>query len=280
MKKISYILLFVILSNVVKAQLEVASQENIQKFFQTKTYFVLEDDPFSECNVQLKSAAEKFWKLTPFEIINVAEYEKKKSNPSNSFVSIDEVYFDGQKNMTKYKFLCLYLGGKYKTDSDMPQLCTIPLAYSTEDESNYAYKIGTLLIFIQNHIQTINQHPELKKSSIIDYYQNNLGQLSSKTLYLIPEEIEPKLRTEQAFKKIYPYAFKFVTRNDIEKAIDERNENVVFLHKVGPGNKIGSKTYKILIDTKNATLYYFDNHTVSESKPDVFLEQDVKNLIK
>ncbi len=280
MKKISYILLFVILSNVVKAQLEVASQENIQKFFQTKTYFVLEDDPFSECNVQLKSAAEKFWKLTPFEIINVAEYEKKKSNPSNSFVSIDEVYFDGQKNMTKYKFLCLYLGGKYKTDSDMPQLCTIPLAYSTEDESNYAYKIGTLLIFIQNHIQTINQHPELKKSSIIDYYQNNLGQLSSKTLYLIPEEIEPKLRTEQAFKKIYPYAFKFVTRDDIEKAIDERNENVVFLHKVGPGNKIGSKTYKILIDTKNATLYYFDNHTVSESKPDVFLEQDVKNLIK
>ncbi len=261
------------------AQLEVPSAELIQKFYKTTTCFVLDDNPFSESNIQLKSAAEKFWKLTPYEIIGVEEYEKRRKQTKYSFVSIDEVYFDNTKNPVRYKFLCLYLGGNYATDSDMPQLTTIPLAYTNEEEANYAHKIGTLLIFLQQHIQTVQKNPQLKKSNIIEYYQQNLGTLKNKALWLVKDEVEPKLRNETFLKSIYPYNIKLVTHDDIEAAIDNRNPDVVFLHKVGTP-KNGSKTYKILIDTQNAQLYYFDYHTVSENKPDAFLETDLKKLIK
>ncbi len=277
------ILIYILILSIVSttyAQLEVPSNELITKFLKTKTYFVLDNDPFSECNIQLKSAAEKFWTLTQYEIIGVEEFEIRRKKTEYSFVSIDEVYFDNVKSPTKYKFLCIYLGGNYKTESDMPQLVTIPLAYTGEDESNYAYKIGTFLIFAQNHIQTLLKNPNFKKSDIIDYYNHNKASLENKTLYLVKEEIESQLQSEQVFKRIYPYSFKFVTREDIEQAIDNKDPNIAFLHKVGIGKKHGSKTYKIILDTKDAKIYYYNYHTVSQNKPDALLEMDVKDLIK
>ena len=162
----------------------------------------------------------------------------------------------------------------------MPQIVTLPLAYADDEESNYAYKIGTILIFTQNHIQTILENPELKKSNIIEFYNKNKGNLENKILYLVKEEVEPKLQSEQHFKRIYPYSFKFVTRDEIEQAIDTKNPDVAFLHKVGPGKKYGSKTYKIILGTKDSKIYYFDHHTVSQNNPDALLESDIKNLTK
>ncbi len=277
--KLLYILLFCTVTKTY-SQLETPNIELVKKFLNTKTCFVLDNDPFSECNIQLKTSAEKFWTLTPYEIIGLEEFEKRRKKNEYSFVSIDEVYFDNEKNPIKYKFLCIYLGGNYKTESDMPQIVTIPLAYAEDEESNYAYKIGTILIFAQNHIQTLLQNPDLKKFNIIEYYNKNKEKLENKTLYLLKDEVEPQLQSEIAFKRIYPYSFKFVTREEIEQAIDNKNPDVVFLHKVGPGKKYGSKTYKIILSTKDAKIYYFDYHTVSQNKPDAILESDIKNLIK
>jgi len=262
------------------AQFEVPNAEVIQEFFKTKTCFIIDDNPFSEANIQLKSAAQKFWKLTPFEFINLDEFEKRKKSSNYSFVSVDDVYFDSDKNATKYKFLCVYLGGNYKNESTMPQLCTVPLAYAEQEENEYAYKIGTLLLFAQNHIELIKNNPNLKKSNIIDYYNNNKGKLQTKTLYLIANEVEKKINNQASFKQIYPYSFKFVSQDEIERAIDEKASDVVFLHKVGPGKKHGYRTYQIILGTADANIYFYDYHTVDENNPDVLLEKEVKKMVK
>ena len=281
MRKISLICSLLLCFGSVWAQFEVPTADVIKVFFKTKTCFIIDDNPFSEVNIQLKSAAQKFWELTPFEFISVDEFEKRKKSSTYSFVSVDDVYFDSDKNSTKYKFLCVYLGGNFKTESNMLQLCTIPLAYSEQEENEYAYKIGTLLILAQNHIELVKNNPNLKKSNIIDYYNNNnKGKLQNKTLYLKANEVDKKINNQTAFKQLYPYSFKFVSQDDIEKAIDEKASDVVFLHKVGPGKKHGYHTYEIFLGTADATIYYYDYHTVDENNPDVLLEKEVKKMVK
>lgn len=261
-------------------QLEVPNQENIAAFLKTKTCFVLDEDPFSEANIQLKTAAQKFWKLTPYDFINVDEFEKRRKSPQYSFVSIDDVYYEQDKSGTKYKFLCVYLGGNYKIVSDMPKLCTVPLAYSSQEENEYAYKIGTLLIFAQNHLKLIHENPTLKKSNIIDFYNANKGDLKDKTWYILSSELESNINSEALFKKVYPYSFKIVSQDEIEKAIDEKNKDVVFLHKVGPGKKKGYRTYLILLGTQDAKIYYYDYHIVTDDSPDALLEKELRKMIK
>jgi hypothetical protein len=72
-----------------------------------------------------------------------------------------------------------------------------------------------------------------------------------------------------------------VTREEIRQAIIDRNEDIVFLHKVGPeGKKFKARSYKILIGAGDARFYYFDYHMVSDKNPDGFLISDLKKLAK
>jgi hypothetical protein len=68
---------------------------------------------------------------------------------------------------------------------------------------------------------------------------------------------------------------------DIEQAIKDRDEDVVFLHKVGPeGTKMDARCYNVIIGAADANFYYFDYHKISDKSPDGFLESDFKSLVK
>ncbi len=278
--KISNLLLFFIFSfSISIAQNTVGTPEQLKQFFKTKTLVVLDNDPFSESNIQLKSAVQNNWKLTEFEFINVDDYEKKIKNPNFSFLTIDVVYYEGDKSASKYNFLCIALGGNYKNESEMPQLCTIPLSYADAEQETYSYKIATMINFMQNHITLTSKNPELKNSNIIEYYKKNLSELQNKILYVAKDELEMRINTDEKFKKIYPYKFKIVSRDIIEDAIDNKNQDVVFLHKVGPEkNNNKAKCWNILIGASDAKLYYFDYHKIDEAHPDALLESELKKI--
>ena len=273
-----YVFLFTLYSF---AQNSVGTPDQLKIFLKSKTCIVFDEDPFSESNIQLKTAVEKSWKLTPYEFIDLETYEKRRKSQDYSFLSIDKVFYDGDKTAAKYNFLCLYLGGNYKIESDMPQLCTVPLSYADAEESTYAYKMGTMLTFIQNHILLTSQNTELKNSNIIEYYNKNLSDLKDKVLYLPKDELESKINSEEKIKKIYPYKFKIVSSDEIETAIDNKENNVVFLHKVGPGKKMDkARCWKIIMGAGDAKLYYFDYHKIDENHPNALLESDLKEMIK
>ncbi len=57
--------------------------------------------------------------------------------------------------------------------------------------------------------------------------------------------------TEEKIQEVYPHPFKLVKMADIEKAIEERNNDVIFLHLVGPaGTGPDARCYKILKGTR------------------------------
>lgn len=281
MKIASILLAFILIASISNAQKNVAKQDEIKAFFKTKTLVVLDESPFSEYNTIIKEAVKKSWKLTEFDFISNAEFEEKRSDKNYSFITLDEVYFDKDKTKAKYEFLCLSLGGNYKTTSDMPQLCTVPVSYFGVDEETYTYKLPTLIIFIQNHVLLTSENKDLNSANIINYYNKNLKSVKDKTFYVIKDELGPNVNTEAKIKKIYPYNFKIVSREEITKAIKTENDNIVFLHKIGPeGTKKKARCYNLIMGAKDAKLYYFEYHMINDKKPDGFTLKDFKKLAK
>jgi len=152
--------------------------------------------------------------------------------------------------------------------------------YFGVDEESYVYKIGTLINFMQNHVELTRDNPDLNSKNIITHYNKSLEDIKEKTLYLVKDEMSPEVNSESKVKAIYPYKFKFVTRDEVKEAIDNDSEDVVFLHKVGPeGTKRKARCFKVLIGAKDAKLYYFNFHMINDKNPDGLLLRDLKKIV-
>jgi hypothetical protein len=276
MKKTMTVIYAVIFMMPLFSQEYLPTRENLAAFFKTKTLVVLDQNPLNTYDSEIMEAMENEWTLTPFEFIKYDEFEKKRKDPQYSFLKLEN-----DKLNAVYKFLNLSLGGDYFSINQMPDIVSVPVAYNNVDEDSYNYKLGILVRFIQNHVNLINEHPEIISANIFKHYNDNKGDVKTKTLYLIAEELEPAINSRARISKIYPYNFKLVTQEEIKDAITNRDENVVFLHKVGPeGTRLDARCYKILIGAGDANFYYFDYHMINDKKPDGFLEDDLKKISK
>ena len=281
MKKTMTVIYAVIFMMPLFSQEYLPTRENLAAFFKTKTLVVLDQNPLNTYDSEIMEAMENEWTLTPFEFIKYDEFEKKRKDPQYSFLKLVNITYENDKLNAVYKFLNLSLGGDYFSINQMPDIVSVPVSYNNVDEDSYNYKLGILVRFIQNHVNLINEHPEIISANIFKHYNDNKGDVKTKTLYLIAEELEPAINSRARISKIYPYNFKLVTQEEIKDAITNRDENVVFLHKVGPeGTRLDARCYKVLIGAGDANFYYFDYHMINDKKPDGFLEDDLKKISK
>ena len=281
MKKTMTVICAVIFMMPLFSQEYLPTRENLAAFIKTKTLVVLDQNPLNTYDSEIMEAMENEWTLTPFEFIKYDEFEKKRKDPQYSFLKLVNITYENDKLNAVYKFLNLSLGGDYFSINQMPDIVSVPVAYNNVDEDSYNYKLGILVRFIQNHVNLINEHPEIISANIFKHYNDNKGDVKTKTLYLIAEELEPAINSRARISKIYPYNFKLVTQEEIKDAITNRDGNVVFLHKVGPeGTRLDARCYKVLIGAGDANFYYFDYHMINDKKPDGFLEDDLKKISK
>jgi len=282
MKKLLLIVSACLLSGALLAQVVyVPNKEDLGKLLNTKTYVVLEESPMSDFNFAIKEVMESNWTLTPFEFIKDSEFEKLSTNENFSFLYTSLLNFEKDKTESRYVFLHLSLGGANLSVDDLRDMVSVPLAYFGTDGENYIYKLGTIVRFMQNHIKLINEKPELISNNIFKFYNDNIKDIHTKTLYLVQDELSSEISTPARIKSVYPFKFKVVTREEINKAIEDRNDEVVFLHKVGPeGKKSEARCYKIVIGAADANFYYFDYHMITDKNPDGLLESDLKKMAK
>ena len=282
MRKIVFqALVLTLLTGNLFSQSYVPSQDDINAFFHTKTLVVLEDNPLLEYNSVIKDVMKQEWNITPYDFISKKEFEEKRLDPQYSFLYMTGVIFENDKTDAKYRFLHLSLGGDYFRLNQMPDIASVPLAYYNVEEDNYTYKLAILVRFIQNHALLIKEHPEIVSANVLNHYNDNMKDIKEKTLYVLEEELAPEVNSTARIKKVYPYSFRIVTKEDITEAIKDRDENVVFLHKVGPeGTKLDARCYNIVIGAADALFYYFDYHKISDKQPDGLLASDFKKMAK
>ena len=276
-------LLIVLFSFVqINAQREyLPTAEDLDHFHTTKTYVVLSDNPMAEYNFEIQDAVKKYWNITEYEFIKFDEFGEKSADKNASFLYVAAVNFEKDKSHTRYKFLCVSLGGDYVSIDDMKDVANLPLSYHGVDEDRYTYKLGTMVKFLQNHIKLITEDPSMVSQNVYKHYNENMADARQKTLYMLEEELDKPVSSEARIRQVYPYEVKIVEPEDIKELIMAGDENAVFLHKVGPeGKQMNARVYKILIGAADGKFYYFDYHKVNSKKPDAFLESDFKKLAK
>lgn len=257
----------------------VARPEDIKTFLKTTTYVVLEDNPMAEYNFMIKKAVENSWKITPYAFITASEFETMRNDISKSFLVKLQVKFSGDKLEATYNFLSVVLGAGVQKHTDLPDICSVPLSYTSVHEDSYTYKLESLIRFAQNHIKMLDANPQLISSNIFDHYNKNRKQMKGKELWLLEKDIEKNARGLAKIRKMYPHTVRMVTDEDIEKAIAEKNDKVVYLHKVGPeGTRLQARCYKMLIGAGDDQFYYFDYHMISKKRGDGFLAKDFKKI--
>ncbi|MCK5136528.1 MAG: hypothetical protein KAR19_12120 [Bacteroidales bacterium] len=282
MKKYTAFLLVMIPLLHLQAQREyLATAKDLNHFHTTKTYVVLSDNPMAEYNFEIQDAIKKYWNITEYEFLQHDDFGDKSVDKNASFLYLAAVNFEKDKSHTRYMFLCLSLGGDYKTIDDMKDIANLPLSYYGVDEDRYAYKLGTLVKFMQDHVRLITEKPDMVSQNVYKHYNDNMADVKGKTIYLVEEELDRNVASEAKIRSVYSNQVKIVDTDKIKELIMEGDENAVFLHKVGPeGKKMNARVYKILIGAGDAKFYYFDYHKVSAKKPDAFLESDFKKLAK
>ncbi|MCK4853031.1 MAG: hypothetical protein KAT31_02190 [Bacteroidales bacterium] len=280
MQRTVLFILLVSSSLLVSAQY-VPTTEDLDHFMKTKTLVVRDKNPLNTFDAEIEEVMAQEWNITEYEIIPFSEFEEKRMNPDYSFLFLTTVVFEKDKLNAKYRFLNVSMGGDYFHLNMMPDLVSVPVAYANVEDESYNYKLGILVRFIQQHLRLIHKHPEIISANVFKQYNDNMKDVKQKTLYLLENEMANDINSAAKIRDIYPYKFKLVSREDIRQAIQDRDDDVVFLHKVGPeGTRLEARCYKVLIGADDASFYYFDYHMISDKKPDGFLSKDLKKIRK
>ncbi len=281
MKKVLVNLVFLMLAVTASAQKNIPSEKDYQDFFNTKTFVVLDDNPLSDFNFMIKKVMPRVWNITDYEIISHAEFDEKRRDPSYSFIVTSTVTFDKDKTKARYTFVSLLMGKDVYSITDMPDLCSIPLSYLRVEDDSYAYKMEGFIKFMQDHVKLVSNNPKIINANMFKYYNKNVKSLNNKKLLLVKEDLTADVNTLSKIQKIYPYHVEIVTQEEVAKAIENKDPDAVYLHKVGPeGTKYKARCYKIVIGAADSNFYYFDWHMVTPKKRDGLLESDLKAMAK
>ena len=279
MKRFLVLLCLIGVSAATFAERYVSRPEDIRTFLGTTTYVVLEDNPMSEYNFKIKEAVERSWKITPFEFITATQFEEMRSDISKSFLVRLQIKFTGDKLEATYNFMSVVLGAAVKKHTDLPDICSLPLSYNSVGEENYAFKVEALIRLAQKHIKNLEANPKLIKKNIFKQYNKNSKLVKNKELWILEKDLDKSVRSLTDVRKNYPHSVKIVTPEDIEKAVNEKNPNVILLHKVGPdGTRLQARCYKLLIGAADGELYYYTYHMISKKNGDGFLAKDFKKI--
>jgi len=281
MKKILIFNVLLFIMSVSRGQAPFPNSSEIKQFIASKTCVIFESEPFSPFNMNIKQAMNEYWKITPFEFIGEADFEERRTDPEWSFVFVTETTFDKDKSNASYYFLNLLQGKDVKKLGEMPEICAVPLAFAGGDDVEYGYKLGAILLFIQNHARMISEEPSLTGRRYLTYYNKNVPQVTDKTILVVQEDLSPAINSIEKIRAIYKNRIEIVTGDEIIKAVQDKTPNTVILHKVGPaGNSNAGYTFKMLIGTDDSNMYYYNQHRIDRNNPDGLLPSDLKRLAR
>lgn len=278
--KLSVILLL-LSTTLLSGQAPFPNKDEIKQFTASKTCVVLELDQFSSYNVFIKEAVKTYWTMTPYELIDVKEFNKRRRDPAYSFIVLTQTNYEKDKANTLYNFLNLLQGKDVAKLGELPEICAIPLSFAGEDDYDYNYKFGAILMFMQKHAKMIADDPSLTGRKYLKYYNKNIPGVKNRTILVNQEDLAPEISTLEKIKTLYPHKIEIVPEEDIVKAIKEKTPNTLILHKVGPKEeKNAGLCFKMLIGTDDSDMYYYHQHKLSDSDPNGFLADDLKRLLK
>ena len=189
--------------------------------------------------------------------------------------------FEKDKSKSVFNFINLLEGKKVEKIGLMPEICAVPLSSADEDDLDYSYKLGAILLFMQKHARMISADPSLTGRRYLRYYNKNIPQIPGKLVLLKQSDLAPEIDTPEKIRAFTSNNIKIVSEDEIIKAVNEKAAGTLILHKVGPGkDKASGYCFKMLIGTDDSDMYYYNQHKIDKDNPDGLLALDLKRIIR
>jgi hypothetical protein len=252
-----------------------------EKFKSSETCVVMESNQISFYNAEIKNAVNQYWKVTPVKFITESEFNLTRTDPSRSFIVLTITNFSNDKSGSAYDFLNLLLGADVENLDELPEFCAIPLSFAGAPEEEYSYKLGLIIRFMQYHADLVMKNPTTSALRYLKYYNKNVPDIKGKTILVKEDDLAPEINTEERIRAYYPNSVRIVDEDEIMRAIEEKEKDVLIVHKVGPdGVKQTGTCMKMLIGTDDAVMYYYDSHLVDSKNANGLLISDLKRLAR
>jgi len=281
LKRSVFIAMLAVWSVILTAQAPFPNSEEIKQFTASKTCVVLEDKQFSPYNSFMRKAVKEFWTITPHEFIDLSEFNLRRADKGYSFIVLTQTNYENDKSNGLFDYINLLQGKDVDNLSQMPEICAVPLSFAGEDDLEYGYKLGAILLFMQKHAEMISEDPSLTGRKYLKYYNKYIPEVQNKTILVKEEDLAPSIASIGSIKAIYPNKIEIVTEEDIVEAVESKTPNTLILHKVGPVGEINSGyCFKMLIGTDDANMYYYNQHVIDRANPNGLLPADLKRLAR
>jgi len=271
--------LFLVAASLHAQQNKQVTKEQLELFKKSTTYVVMDNDPLLGYNITVKSAMEKYWKITPFKFISTDEFESQRKDKTKSFLLLTRTTLTKDKENTDYLYMNLLMGDNVENINDMPEILTLPISYTGVEENSYVYKMGVMVRFAQEHAKTLLASDRITQYRDLKYYNRNIRDIKKKILLLEKSDLAEEVNTIEKIKAIYPYDVRIVSSSEIEKAVMDRTPNTLIAHQISPGpeDKIG-RCYKIIYGVDDNKIYYYYFVKISDVRPSGFLAFDFKRF--
>lgn len=275
-KKCIFSLSFLLFNLALFSSPQLPSKQQIGMFKNSLTYVVLEDG-ISFYNASIKDAVQKYWKLTEYEFITPAEFEKRRTDSKYSFLVLTENIYDKDPGGVSYNCINLVLGDPKSTLTSMPEFCSIPLSYSGDIFADYEYAIPAIVKFIQKHAEKLETERFFISLEGLKFY-NGSTEFKDKVLLLNKEGMAKYVDSPERIKMVYPFYIKLLSAYEIAAEISSDPSNALFLFHVGPGENSGAgKCFEMIFDVEG-NLYYYNSRKITNDNKDGFNLNDFKNI--
>jgi hypothetical protein len=274
-RKCIFVLSLVLISIYAAANPPLATKQQIGMFKNSKTCVVM-DGGMSFYNTPVKDAVQKYWKSTEYEIIDQAEFEKRKTNTKYSFLVMMDGAYDKDPGGVSYNYMSLVLGDGSGNLTKMPEFCSVPISYSGDNETDYEYIIPIVVKFMQIHVKNLEKDRLPISINGLRYY-NKTG-FNQKVLILNKEKIASAVDSPEKINAIIPNKVKLLTPADIQKEITANTANALIHFHVGPPLDAGAgRCFEMLFDT-DGNLYYYNFRKITNDNPDGLNLNDFNNI--
>jgi hypothetical protein len=251
------------------------SKQQIGMFKNSRTCIVFEDG-ISFYNAYIKDAVQKYWKSTNYEFIDQKEFEKRKTDSKYSFIILINEAYNKDPGGVSYSYINLVLGDESGDLTRMPEFCSIPIAYTGDNGTDYEYVIPVIVKFMQIHVKNLEKDHFTISLNGLKYY-NKRG-FKDKILLLNKEKLAPNVDSPEIIKNAYPYYFKLLTVSEIQEELSTSPKNTLMLFHVGPQKDAGAgKCFEMIFDN-DGNLYYYNSRKITNVNPDGFNLKDFNNI--
>ena len=279
MRKFLLIIMVAIIPLSISAKKYIPSKDVFLSFFNSHTYVVLPNNPFSEYNTTIEKAIKDNWTITDYSFIKETEFEKYRKDPKNSFIIVTHDKFENDKMPASYDFINIMIGKNVNDIDQMPYVFSFPLKYTNSENELYVPFMNTLVLFMQNHLNKVKENPDkLLKADMFKPYNKEKSQIKSGMLYFPLEYMSTEVNSIEKIDSLYNHKHSVINNSDINKIM--AGEQIFIIYKVGPEEcKLKSKVFKYIFDNKG-NMYFAAKHNYSQKAGDGFLIKDIKRINK